>query len=188
MSVLKIMSNATSVSTYIGLYAENEDDQTLLDSLLTTEIDKLGFERNATTGELHAYNNTIDFNNLGVIKIPESNSVFIIKSVQGLNQSNIYRNVYYNISIANNYRNYQGRKTYYNWKNSLPNAYDNYKAGTEDNPGFKVVFQKLDELPSINELENNLHSIYSEVMSKLIPENIKSGVTILNVTGTYTGN
>lgn len=39
----------------------------------------------------------------------------------------------------------------------------------------------------ILKLKNTLDQIYDEVDSKLIPENIKAGVTILGVTGTYTG-
>lgn len=39
----------------------------------------------------------------------------------------------------------------------------------------------------LTDLENNLQTIYDEIMTKLIPENIKAGVTILGVTGTYTG-
>ena len=37
------------------------------------------------------------------------------------------------------------------------------------------------------ELEDNLRLILTEKTNKLIPENIKAGVTILGVTGTYTG-
>lgn len=37
-------------------------------------------------------------------------------------------------------------------------------------------------------LEDNLRIILSEKTNKIIPENIKSGVTILGVTGTYNGN
>lgn len=37
------------------------------------------------------------------------------------------------------------------------------------------------------QLQENLEDIYNEVMTKLIPENIKAGVTILGVTGTYDG-
>lgn len=36
----------------------------------------------------------------------------------------------------------------------------------------------------LTELQNNLNTIHSEIMEKLIPENIKKDVTILNVTGT----
>ena len=36
-------------------------------------------------------------------------------------------------------------------------------------------------------LQDNLKEIYTETQEKLIPENIKAGITILNVTGTYTG-
>lgn len=39
----------------------------------------------------------------------------------------------------------------------------------------------------MTELQGNLQFIYNELQEKLIPENIKSGVTILGVTGTYTG-
>lgn len=39
----------------------------------------------------------------------------------------------------------------------------------------------------ISELKANLKYIYEETQEKLIPENIKAGVTILGVTGTYTG-
>ena len=34
------------------------------------------------------------------------------------------------------------------------------------------------------ELENNLNIIYDDIKNKLLPENIKKGVTILGVTGT----
>lgn len=37
-------------------------------------------------------------------------------------------------------------------------------------------------------LENNLADILSEKQNKIIPENIKAGITILGVTGTYTGD
>ena len=37
-------------------------------------------------------------------------------------------------------------------------------------------------------LENNLADILSEKQNKIIPENIKAGITIFGVTGTYTGN
>ena len=40
---------------------------------------------------------------------------------------------------------------------------------------------------SLNVLHTNLRTIYSEVNSKIIPGNIKAGVTIFNTTGTYTG-
>lgn len=36
-------------------------------------------------------------------------------------------------------------------------------------------------------LKENLKNIYAETQEKLLPENIKAGVTILGVTGTYTG-
>lgn len=36
-------------------------------------------------------------------------------------------------------------------------------------------------------LKTNLDNIYIELNSKLIPENIKQGITILGVTGTYNG-
>lgn len=36
-------------------------------------------------------------------------------------------------------------------------------------------------------LEQNLNLILNEKETKIIPENIKAGVTILGVTGTYTG-
>lgn len=36
-------------------------------------------------------------------------------------------------------------------------------------------------------LKSNLDLIYNEIHTKLIPENIKEGITILGVTGTYTG-
>lgn len=36
-------------------------------------------------------------------------------------------------------------------------------------------------------LEQNLQTILNEKTTKIIPENIKSGVTIFGVTGTYTG-
>lgn len=37
------------------------------------------------------------------------------------------------------------------------------------------------------QLQQNLEYIAEELQSKLLPENIKAGVTILGVTGTYTG-
>lgn len=39
----------------------------------------------------------------------------------------------------------------------------------------------------ISILVNNLQLIYDEVQTKVIPGNIKAGVTIFGVTGTYTG-
>ena len=39
----------------------------------------------------------------------------------------------------------------------------------------------------IKSLKTKLLTIKNEVDSKLIPENIKAGVTILGVTGTYDG-
>lgn len=36
----------------------------------------------------------------------------------------------------------------------------------------------------ITELEQNLNKIYNDIKVKLVPENIKKGVTILGVTGT----
>lgn len=36
-------------------------------------------------------------------------------------------------------------------------------------------------------LEQDLQTILNEKTTKIIPENIKAGVTILGVTGTYTG-
>ena len=39
----------------------------------------------------------------------------------------------------------------------------------------------------LTQLQNNLNTIYNELMAKLTPENLKSGVTILSVTGTYSG-
>lgn len=39
----------------------------------------------------------------------------------------------------------------------------------------------------MTELEKNLEKIYIEKKEKLKPENIKAGVTIWGVTGTYTG-
>lgn len=39
----------------------------------------------------------------------------------------------------------------------------------------------------MSELKDNLKSIYSEIKEKLLPENIKKGITILGITGTYTG-
>ena len=36
-------------------------------------------------------------------------------------------------------------------------------------------------------LEEKLNQILNEKVTKIIPENIKAGVTILGVTGTYTG-
>lgn len=39
----------------------------------------------------------------------------------------------------------------------------------------------------LDELITNLQDIYNEVMTKIIPENIKAGVTIFGVTGTYDG-
>ena len=39
----------------------------------------------------------------------------------------------------------------------------------------------------LSNLQNNLKDIYDEIMNNLIPENIKNGVTILGVTGTYEG-
>lgn len=39
----------------------------------------------------------------------------------------------------------------------------------------------------MTELETNLNIILDEKMTKIIPENIKAGVTILGITGTYTG-
>lgn len=40
---------------------------------------------------------------------------------------------------------------------------------------------------STQELENNLRLILEEKNLKLVPENIKAGITILGITGTYTG-
>lgn len=40
----------------------------------------------------------------------------------------------------------------------------------------------------MSSLKNNLDSIYTEISTKLIPSNIKDGITILGVTGTYEGN
>ena len=39
----------------------------------------------------------------------------------------------------------------------------------------------------MSELENKLKEIINEKNTKILPENIKAGVTILGVTGTYTG-
>lgn len=39
----------------------------------------------------------------------------------------------------------------------------------------------------MSELKDNLKSIYSEIKEKLKEENIKKGITILGITGTYTG-
>lgn len=36
-------------------------------------------------------------------------------------------------------------------------------------------------------LKDNLQQILQEKQTKIIPENIKSGVTIFGITGTYTG-
>lgn len=36
-------------------------------------------------------------------------------------------------------------------------------------------------------LEQNLQLIFNEKQEKIIPENIKAGITIFNITGTYTG-
>lgn len=36
-------------------------------------------------------------------------------------------------------------------------------------------------------LENQLNQILAEKEEKLLPENIKAGITILGITGTYTG-
>lgn len=38
-----------------------------------------------------------------------------------------------------------------------------------------------------SELYSNLNLIVQEKATKILPENIKAGVTILGVTGTYTG-
>lgn len=38
------------------------------------------------------------------------------------------------------------------------------------------------------ELETNLEFILEEKTNKLLPENIKKGITILGVTGTYEGS
>lgn len=43
-------------------------------------------------------------------------------------------------------------------------------------------------MEEMTELEVILRTIYNEKETKLLPENIKAGVTILGVTGTYTGN
>lgn len=40
---------------------------------------------------------------------------------------------------------------------------------------------------NLTTLISNLQSIYTEVTNKIIPENIKAGVTIFGVTGTYSG-
>lgn len=40
---------------------------------------------------------------------------------------------------------------------------------------------------NLDKLTTNLDIILSEVQTKIIPENIKAGVTIFGVTGTYTG-
>lgn len=42
-------------------------------------------------------------------------------------------------------------------------------------------------MSALDTLVSNLTIINSEVQTKIIPENIKAGVTILGVTGTYTG-
>lgn len=39
----------------------------------------------------------------------------------------------------------------------------------------------------MTELEINLRNILNEKETKILPENIKAGVTIFGVTGTYTG-
>lgn len=39
----------------------------------------------------------------------------------------------------------------------------------------------------MTELEQNLNEILNEKQTKIIPENIKKGVTIFNVVGTYEG-
>ena len=39
----------------------------------------------------------------------------------------------------------------------------------------------------MKDLINNIEKILIEKETKLLPENIKAGVTILGVTGTYTG-
>ena len=39
----------------------------------------------------------------------------------------------------------------------------------------------------MSELKENLKKIYKETQQKIIPENIKKGITILGVTGTYKG-
>lgn len=36
----------------------------------------------------------------------------------------------------------------------------------------------------LTELEQNLNEIYNDIKVKLVPENIKKGVTILGITGT----
>lgn len=38
---------------------------------------------------------------------------------------------------------------------------------------------------NLDTLVTNLKAIHTEVMTKIIPENIKKGVTIFGVTGTY---
>lgn len=39
----------------------------------------------------------------------------------------------------------------------------------------------------MSKLKDDLKTIYSEIKEKLLPENIKKGITILGITGTYTG-
>lgn len=39
----------------------------------------------------------------------------------------------------------------------------------------------------MTELNNNIEAILIEKQTKLLPENIKAGITILGITGTYTG-
>ena len=40
----------------------------------------------------------------------------------------------------------------------------------------------------VTELEQNLDDIYANIQADLLPENIKAGVIILGVTGTYEGD
>ena len=39
----------------------------------------------------------------------------------------------------------------------------------------------------LNEINTNIQTIYNEVSNKLLPRNIRKGVTILNVEGTLEG-
>ena len=42
-------------------------------------------------------------------------------------------------------------------------------------------------MSALDDLITNLQTIHTETMDKIIPENIRAGVTIFGVTGTYDG-
>lgn len=64
------------------------------------------------------------------------------------------------------------------------NTQQRINTGTSGDVGIKVAFKRL-YVPS--ELNEKLQEIKEQKSTYLIPENIKAGVTILGVTGTYTG-